>query len=88
VLDNNLLKYNIKLKPKFELASLDLLIEFCKKNMGIICVSKEYITSELKNKELKIIDIAEKLDTRYISLAYDNEYISNAAKKLLKYIDK
>lgn len=87
VLDNNLLKYNVSLKPKFELASLDLLIEFCKKNMGIICVSKEYIERELENKELKIINIEEKLDTRYISLAYDNEYISNAARKLLNYIE-
>lgn len=86
VLDNNLLKYNIKLKPKFELASLDLLIEFCKKNMGIICVSKQYIEKELKNKELKIINIEEKLDDRFITLAYDNEYLSNAAKKLINYI--
>lgn len=86
VLDNNLLKYNIKLKPKFELASLDLLIEFCKKNMGIICVSKQYIEKELKNKELKIINIEEKFDTRYISLAYDSDYASNAAKKLINYI--
>ncbi len=85
-LDNNLLKYNVLLKPKFELASLDLLIEFCKKNMGIICVSKQYIKNELKNKELKIINIEEKLDPRYISLTYNNEYISNAAKKLLQYI--
>ena len=88
VLDSNLMKYNIKLKPKFELASLDLLIEFCKKNMGIICVSKQYIEKELNSKELKIINIKEKLDTRYISLAYDNEYISNAAKKLLEFIEK
>jgi DNA-binding transcriptional LysR family regulator len=87
VLDNNLMKYNIKLKPKFELASLDLLIEFCKKNMGIICVSKQYIEKELKDKELKIIDIKENLDTRFISLAYDNEYISNAARKLLEFIE-
>ena len=86
VLDNNLLKYNIKLKPKFELASLDLLIEFCKKNMGIICVAKEYIQKELLNKELKIINIEEKLDKRYISLTYDADYISNAAKKLIDHI--
>lgn len=86
-LDMNLLKYNVILKPKFELASLDLLIEFCKKNMGIICVSKQYITNELRNKELKIINIEEKLDPRYISLAYDSKYMSNACKKLLNYIN-
>ena len=88
VLDNNLLKYNIKLKPKFELASLDLLIEFCKKNMGIICVSKQYIEKELANKELKILNIEEKLDDRYITLVYDNEYLSNAAKKIINYINE
>ena len=88
MLDDNLLKYNIKLKPKFELASLDLLIEFCKKNMGIICVSKQYIEKELINKELKIINIKEKLDSRYVSLVYDKEYISNAARKLLEFIEK
>lgn len=88
VLDNNLLKYNVKLKPKFELASLDLLIEFCKKNMGIICVSKQYIEKELKNKELKIIDLKEKLDPRYISLAYDKEFLTNPAKRLIEHINK
>ena len=88
VLDNNLLKYNIKLKPKFELASLDLLIEFCKKNMGIICVAKQYIEKELMNKELKIINIKEKLDSRYISVVYDKDYISNPAKKLINYIEE
>ena len=88
VLDNNLLRYNVKLKPKFELASLDLLIEFCKKNMGIICVSKQYIEKELKNKELKIINIEEKLDPRYITLAYNDEYLSNPAKRLIEYINK
>lgn len=86
LLDNNLMKYNVKLKPKFELASLDLLIEFCKNNMGIICVAKQYIQNELKNKELKIIDIQEKLDPRYISLAYNEEYLSNASKRLIEYI--
>ncbi len=85
-LDNNLMRYGVKLKPKFELASLDLLIEFAKKNMGIICVSKQYIQEELKNKELKIIKLPEKLDTRSISLAVDNDYISNAAKKFIEMI--
>lgn len=83
-LDANLLKYNVELRPKFELASLDLLIEFAKKNMGIICVSKQYIKKELENNELKIIDLKEKLDTRAISLAYDKNTISIAAKKFLE----
>ena len=33
-LDSNLLRYNVELRPKFELASLDLLIEFAKKKYG------------------------------------------------------
>ena len=56
--------------------------------MGIICVSKQYIEKELKNKELKIIDLKEKLDPRYISLAYDKEFLTNPAKRLIEHINK
>ena len=83
-LDSNLLRYNVELRPKFELASLDLLIEFAKKNMGIICVSKQYIKKELENQELKIIPLKEKLDLRSISLAFDNTTISHAAKRFME----
>lgn len=83
-LDSNLLRYNVELRPKFELASLDLLIEFAKKNMGIICVSKQYIKTELEAKELKIIPLKEKLDLRSISLAFDNNTISHAAKRFME----
>lgn len=82
-LDATLLRHHIELRPKFELASLDLLIEFAKKNMGIICVSKQYITKELENNELKIIEIKEKLEPRSISLAYDKNTISNAAQRFM-----
>ena len=85
-LDANLLRYNIELRPKFELASLELLIEFAKKNMGIICVSKQYIKSELENKELKIIPLKETLDPRSISLAYNKTSISKAAKRFMEII--
>ena len=83
-LDATLLRHNVELRPKFELASLDLLIEFAKKNMGIICVSKQYIKKELESKELKIIDIEERLESRAISLAFDNNTISHAAKRFME----
>ena len=41
---------------------------------------------ELENKELKIINLKEKLDLRAISLAYDKENISNAAKRFVEFI--
>lgn len=87
LLDECLATYNVKLKPKFELASLDLLIEFAKKNMGIICVAKEYIVKELENKELKIIPIEEKLYERSVSLAtFDKNYLTGPAAKFIKHI--
>ncbi len=87
IIDKNLSRYGVVLKPKFELASLDLLIEFAKKNMGIICVSREYIQNELKTGELKIINIEEKLDVRHISLVVSKEnYLSNAAKRFIQEI--
>lgn len=89
LLDQCLLKHNVKLKPKFELASLDLLIEFCKKNMGIICVAKEYINHELEKGYLKIIQIEEQLDERYISLAsYEKNYTSQTAKKFIEHLNE
>lgn len=88
VLDENLARYGVKLKPKFELASLDLLIEFCKKNMGIICVSKEYIQDELRRNELKLIPLSEHLDVRHIALAAGNGYISNAARRFMEHVKK
>lgn len=83
-LDATLLRYNVELHPKFELASLDLLIEFAKKNMGIICVSKQYITKELEANELKIINLEEQLEPRAISLAFDKNTISKAAKRFME----
>lgn len=88
VLDENLLKYDVRLKPKFELASLDLLIEFCKKNMGIICVSKQYIMDELSRGDLKLIPLEEHLDVRHIALVTGNDYVSNAARRFMEHVKK
>ena len=52
--------------------------------MGIICVSKQYIKKELENKELKIINLKEKLAHRAISLAYDKNSISKAAERFME----
>jgi hypothetical protein len=52
--------------------------------MGIICVSKQYITKELENNELKIINLEEKLEPRAISLAFDKHTISKAAKRFME----
>lgn len=87
LLDQCLLKYNVILKPKFELASLDLLIEFAKNNMGIICVAEEYVKKELESGELKKINILESLDKRYISLAtIEEKYLSTAAHRFIEII--
>lgn len=84
LLDQCLKKYNVFLKPKFELASLDLLIEFAKNNMGIICVAEEYVKKELSTGELKKINISEPLDKRNIALVTnDKNYLSSAAKRFI-----
>ena len=52
--------------------------------MGIICVSQQYIKKELENKELKIIPLKEKLDLRSISLAFDENTLTHAAKRFME----
>ena len=81
--------YGIEFKPKFELASLDVLIEFAKKNMGIISVPIEYVKDDIKNGNLKEIKIKEDFKYRSISLAISKTaYLSIVASKFINFINE
>jgi len=44
--------YGYKLKPEFEVGSVDLLIEFAKKGLGISFVTREFVSKELEEGSL------------------------------------
>jgi LysR family transcriptional regulator, cyn operon transcriptional activator len=78
---------NIILKPNMELASYSLVVEFTKIGLGIGYATKEYITKELDNKELYILDVEPKLPKRNIGIATSKNNLPNfSTKKLIKII--
>ena len=81
---SDLTKYRTLLLEKSSHSRKFLDANLFRYNIRIICVSRQYIKKELENKELKIIDLKEKLDTRSISLAYDKNTISKAAKRFME----
>jgi DNA-binding transcriptional LysR family regulator len=80
---------NVILKPNIELASYSLVVEFTKAGFGIGYATQNYLAKELKNKELFILNIQEKIPTRYIGIALSKNNIPNfSTKKLIEIITK
>ena len=79
--------HNVTLKPNIELASYSLVVEFAKIGLGIGYATKEYLTEELKNNEIKILDLEESIPGRYIGIATSTNHIPNfCTKKLIEII--
>lgn len=89
LLDNLTKEYNVILKPKMELASYFLVVEFAKIGLGIGYATKEYIKKELENKELYVLDIEENIPKKTIAIATSKTYLpSFSTKKLIEIITK
>ena len=87
ILDEFTKTHNVTLKPNIELASYSLVVEFAKIGLGIGYATKEYLTEELKNNEIKILDLEESIPGRYIGIATSNNHIPNfCTKKLIEII--
>ena len=72
----------VALKPIFELASYDILIEFAKINFGLTFIIKEFYGDIIDNKTLFEISVEPKFPPRNIGLVtLKNSPLSNAADK-------
>ncbi len=58
-----------KLRPAFELCSVDLVAECAKSGLGVGCVTKEYISKELASGELNLVPLSFPLPRRKIAMA-------------------
>ncbi len=76
---------NIETNHILEVSNMDLLIEFAKISLGVSCVIKEFVKSELENKELVEIPLTNPLDKRVVGFAYN--YAANVTDSLLKFIE-
>lgn len=76
-LDNYLKENNIDLKPKTEIVSYNLIMDFVKVGFGIGYATKEFIKNELDNKELYEIKVVPSVPKRFIGLVRLDNKISN-----------
>ena len=86
-LDDFANKYEITLKPKIEIGSYYLVSEFSRIGLGIGYVTKDYIKTNLDNKELFIVPIKEKIPSREIGILLNKNTTPNfSTKELIKII--
>lgn len=86
-LDNYLKENNVNLTPKTEIVSYNLIMDFIKIGFGIGYATKEFIKTELKNKELYELKVTPKVPKRHIGVVILKHTIPNySVNKLIEII--
>ena len=84
-IDNFFSSHDIAIVPHMELSSLDLLIEFAKRGLGIACVAKEHVQNELENGALFEVPVIEKIPNRVMGIVTLNDFpLSKATQAFIK----
>ncbi|MBQ1801717.1 LysR family transcriptional regulator [Lachnobacterium bovis] len=77
-------KFGAKLKPEFELATSDMLVQFAKRNLGIASVVEDFAKEELENGELFELKFEEEIPKRKFCIVLNEKLpMSTAAKELI-----
>lgn len=70
-----------------EVTNMDLLIEFAKTGLGVACVIKEFVLSELKNGSLIQIPLKVPVHKREVGFTYhNNAFLTESMKQFLNFI--
>ncbi|WP_054024837.1 LysR family transcriptional regulator [Bacillus sp. FJAT-28004] len=79
--------YGYQIKPEIEVGSVDLLIEFARKGLGISYVTKEFISKELEEGSLFEIQLDIKMPPSQVGfMIMRNLPLSNAASKFIELV--
>lgn len=79
----------IELNQVLEVSNMDLLIEFAKIGIGIACVIKEFVMTELQNGSLIELPLLDKIPPRHVGFAYNNRKIqTEAMEKFIAFFKK
>jgi DNA-binding transcriptional LysR family regulator len=79
--------YGYELKPDFEVGSVDLLIEFARKGLGISYVTREFVSKELEEGSLFEIQLDVRLPPSQVGIMImRNMPLSSAATKFIENI--
>lgn len=72
-----------------EISSMDLLIEFAKTSLGVACVIKAFVQSELEAGTLVQIPLKTPVNKREVGFAYaKNAFLSDSLRNFLEFISK
>ena len=83
-MDGFLLEKGIELKPEFELATRDMIVQFARRNMGIGCVMEEFAGEAMERGEVFKLTFHEKMPLRHICVVTgESGLISMAGRSLL-----
>lgn len=77
------------IEPKYilEVSSMDLLIEFAKTSLGVACVIKAFVESELKTGALVQVPLKKPVMKREVGFSYaENAFLSDSMIKFMEFI--
>lgn len=84
-IDDYFYRNHMKTNQILEVSTMDLLIEFAKIGLGIACVIREFVESELASGQLIEIPMAEPIESRSVGFAYEKSHApSSAAMQFLQ----
>ncbi len=87
-LDELLMNNNINIENVINIHTSEMIISAVKKDLGIGYIIYDLIESDVKNNELDILNIKEKLPTVEINIVFDKSFLTTAPKKFIEtYID-
>ncbi|WP_028610821.1 LysR family transcriptional regulator [Paenibacillus harenae] len=79
--------YGYKLKPEIEVGSVDLLIEFARRGLGISYVTREFVTKELEEGSLFEIQLDVQLPPSHVGLMImRNMPLSSTASRFIELV--
>lgn len=78
-IDEYFLSYGLSILPQIELSTMEMLIEFAKRGLGLSCVIKDYVQKELKEYQLFEVTLKEKIPKRRLSIAINKRIPASTA---------
>lgn len=82
--ENFLHTMNIEVKPEFELATSDMIVQFASRNLGVGCVVEDFARRHLESGDLFRLDFQEELPERDMCLIFDKRATMSVAATKLK----
>ena len=82
--DDYLVKREVRVRPEFELATSDMIIQFAKRNLGIGCVVQDFAGDQLSDGTLFELKFKESIPEREMCLIFDNRSTMSVAATKLK----